>query len=50
MCINYRAIDNITVKYRHVIPILDNMLDELHDFVFLKIDFKSSYHQIRMKE
>ncbi|PKI42298.1 hypothetical protein CRG98_037316 [Punica granatum] len=51
MCIDCRAINNIMVKFRNLIPRLDDMLDELLGFrVFSKIDVKSGYHHIRMKE
>jgi len=51
MYVDYRTSNNIMVKYRYLISRLDTILNGFHrSYMFSKIDLKSGYHQIRMKD
>jgi hypothetical protein len=50
LCIDYKALNKITVKNRYLIPRIDDLLDQLKgEKFFNKIDLKSGYHQVPIK-
>ena len=51
LCVNYRQLNKMTVESKYLLPRIDGLLDQLKfASFFLKIDLRSGYHQLRIKD
>jgi hypothetical protein len=50
MCVDYRSLYEVTIKNKYPLPIIDDLFDQLKGAcVFLKIDLRSGYHQLKIR-
>ncbi|GJT69595.1 putative reverse transcriptase domain-containing protein [Tanacetum coccineum] len=51
MCIDYRELNKLTIKNRYPLPRIDDLFDQLQgSIVYSKIDLRSGYHQLRVRD
>ena len=51
LCIDYKKLNKVTIKNKYPLPKIDDLFDQMKEAKeFLKIDLRSNYHQVRIKE
>ena len=51
LCVDYRQLNKLTVKNKYSLPKIDDLFDQLKGAsIFSKIDLRSGYHQLKIKD
>lgn len=50
LCINYKMLNKVTIENRYNLPRINDLFDQIKDVIFSKIDLRSGYHQLMIKE
>jgi hypothetical protein len=50
MCVDYRSLNEVTIKNKYPLPRMDDLFDQLkRACIFSKIDLRSGYHQLKIR-
>jgi hypothetical protein len=51
LCIDYRMLNKVTIKNKHTLPRINDLFDQVGEGkIFSKLDLRSRYHQVRIKD
>jgi hypothetical protein len=51
MCVDYRSLNEVTIKNKYPLPQIEDLFDQMKGAsVFSKIDLRSGYHQLKIRE